>query len=357
MASTIENAPGNSKLTISSPNQIDLSAGIMLTWSSPEIRLSSPAGVLDLAAKGRPVSLSSVVGGGNLDLSAGANLNERVGANLDERVTGNATETVTGTLDETVSGSVTEKFAGSVDETAGTTPTETAGTQISLKSGANMDLNSSGNMNLNSPLVDIKSGTMQLEGQMVISGNLSVTGTVSKGGGSFKIDDPLDPANKYLYHSFVESPDMMDIYNGVATLDAHGTVWITLPNYFQVLNRDFRYQLTSMGKPQPSIYIAAEISGNRFKIAGGKPGGRVSWQVTGIRQDVYANAHRIPVEEDKPQQEQGRYLHPELFGAPPEQAVGYRPPVPTPDAARPLPSSAAIGAGGKFSAGPLAQKQ
>jgi hypothetical protein len=48
--------------------------------------------------------------------------------------------------------------------------------------------------------------------------------------------------------------------------------------------------------------------------------------VTGIRQDAYANAHRIQVEEDKPPQEQGHYLHPELFGAPPEQAVGYQAP-------------------------------
>ena len=156
-------------------------------------------------------------------------------------------------------------------------------------------------------------------------GNVHITGNLSKGGGSFKIDHPLDPANKYLYHSFVESPDMMNIYNGVATLDARGAVWITLPDYFGALNRDFRYQLTSMGRPQPELYIAKEISGSRFRIAGGKPGGRVSWQVTGIRQDAYANAHRIPVEEDKPAQDQGHYLHPELFGAAPELAIGTHP--------------------------------
>jgi len=157
------------------------------------------------------------------------------------------------------------------------------------------------------------------------AGNVNIPGNLSKGGGSFKIDHPLDPANKYLYHSFVESPDMMNIYNGVATLDARGAVWITLPDYFGALNRDFRYQLTSMGRPQPELYIAKEISGSRFRIAGGKPGGRVSWQVTGIRQDAYANAHRIPVEEDKPAQDQGHYLHPELFGAAPELAIGTHP--------------------------------
>jgi len=127
----------------------------------------------------------------------------------------------------------------------------------------------------------------------------------------------------------VESPDMMNIYNGVATLDARGSVWITLPNYFEALNQEFRYQLTSIGRPQPSLYVAKEISGNRFRTSGGKPGGKVSWQVTGIRHDAYADAHRIKVEVEKSPQEQGRYLHPELFGAPAEQAIGYQaPPAP-----------------------------
>lgn len=48
-------------------------------------------------------------------------------------------------------------------------------------------------------------------------GNVAVQNTLSKGGGSFKIDHPLDPENKYLYHSFVESPDMMNVYNGNIT--------------------------------------------------------------------------------------------------------------------------------------------
>jgi hypothetical protein len=45
--------------------------------------------------------------------------------------------------------------------------------------------------------------------------------------------------------------------------------------------------------------------------------------VTGIRHDAYADAHRVQVEVKKPPQDQGRYLHPELFGAPAEQAIGY----------------------------------
>ena len=79
-------------------------------------------------------------------------------------------------------------------------------------------------------------------------GDVSVSGTLTKGGGSFKIDHPLDPANKYLSHSFVESPDMMNIYNGNVTTDANGEATVALPAYFAALNRAFRYQLTVIGQ-------------------------------------------------------------------------------------------------------------
>jgi hypothetical protein len=152
------------------------------------------------------------------------------------------------------------------------------------------------------------------------SGNVNVTGTLSKGGGSFKIDHPLDPANKYLYHSFVESPDMMNVYNGNIVLDSAGEAVVVLPEWFETLNRDFRYQLTCIGGFAP-VYIAEEISGNQFKIGGGKSGLKVSWQVTGIRHDAFAEANRIPVEVDKPADEQGTYLHPEALGLPAELQV------------------------------------
>src|SRR5262249_17366466 len=119
-------------------------------------------------------------------------------------------------------------------------------------------------------------------GNVHINGNVDVTGTISKGAGSFKIDHPLDPENKYLYHSFVESPDMMNIYNGTAVLDDHGEATIMLPNWFEALNRDFRYQLTCIGGFAP-VYVAHEIAGNSFRIGGGKSGLKVSWQVTGVR--------------------------------------------------------------------------
>jgi len=166
-------------------------------------------------------------------------------------------------------------------------------------------------------------GNVLANNSMVVAENLTVTGTISKGGGSFKIDHPLDPANKYLYHSFVESPDMKNVYDGVAVLDGSGQTTVALPDWFDALNRDFRYQLTPIGAPAPDLHIAQEVSGNQFKIAGGMSGMKVSWQVTGIRKDAYAEKHRIPVEELKSPQDRGRYLHPDAFGYPKETGISY----------------------------------
>ena len=84
----------------------------------------------------------------------------------------------------------------------------------------------------------------------------------------------------------MESPDMMNIYNGIVTLDTHGNAVVEMPDWFSALNRDFRYTLTAIGSPAPKLYIAEELHDNRFRIAGGKKGQRVSWQITGIRQDA-----------------------------------------------------------------------
>jgi hypothetical protein len=138
----------------------------------------------------------------------------------------------------------------------------------------------------------------------LLEGNVTISGNLQKAGGSFRIDHPLDPANKYLSHSFVESPDMKNVYDGVVVLDDKGEAEIELPDWFGALNKDFRYQLTAIGAPGPNLYISEEIpdgvasysnsrSGNsnknngssRFKIAGGTPNMKVSWQVTGIRKD------------------------------------------------------------------------
>jgi hypothetical protein len=156
------------------------------------------------------------------------------------------------------------------------------------------------------------------------SGDVNVTGTCcGAGAGSFRIDDPLDPANQYLYHSAVESADMMNLYNGNVTTDANGDATIQLPAWFDPLNRDFRYQLTPIGQFAQAM-VSSEIRDNHFSIKTDKPNVKVSWQVTGIRQDPYANAHRIPVEEEKTANEQGKYLYPTEYGQPQSSGIDYQ---------------------------------
>jgi len=150
-------------------------------------------------------------------------------------------------------------------------------------------------------------------GNVHVEGDVHVVGNLSKSGGAFKIDHPLKPETRYLQHSFVESPDMMNIYNGNVLLDKIGEAVVEMPDYFEALNMDFRYQLTCIGG-FAQVYIAQEIEGNSFKVAGGHEGLKVSWQVTGIRHNAWANANRLAVETDKPKAERGAYLNPEVYG-------------------------------------------
>jgi hypothetical protein len=92
---------------------------------------------------------------------------------------------------------------------------------------------------------------------------------------------------------------MKNVYDGLAILNENGTAWVQLPEWFEALNEDFRYQPTCTGGFSP-VYIAEETTDNRFKIAGGNPGMKVSWQITGIRQDPFAIVNPIPIEKEKP---------------------------------------------------------
>ena len=157
------------------------------------------------------------------------------------------------------------------------------------------------------------------------SGRVTVNGTLAKSAGSFKIDHPLDPERKYLYHSFVESPDMKNVYDGVVTTDGDGFATVTMPDWFEALNRDFRYQLTVLGDGAwARARVFRKIADNAFVVQTDLPQVEVSWQVTGIRHDRYAEAHRIPLEEDKPVEEQGTYLSPDAWGVAPERGLDHR---------------------------------
>ncbi|MGB6678993.1 MAG: hypothetical protein WBE44_20025 [Terriglobales bacterium] len=159
-------------------------------------------------------------------------------------------------------------------------------------------------------------------GNINISGNLTVSGTKN-----FRIDHPLDPANKFLFHAAIESSEVLNLYSGNVVLDVSGEAIVQLPEWFEVINKDFRYQLTSIGAPGRDLYVAEEVSGGHFKIAGGKPGGKVSWQVSGVRNDAWEKAHPMVVEADKGSK-RGQYLTPELYGAPETARIGYMAPAP-----------------------------
>lgn len=157
----------------------------------------------------------------------------------------------------------------------------------------------------------------------------------------FRIDHPEEPSNKYLQHYAAESPEVLNIYSGKVTLDSKGEATVEMPSYFARVNRDPRYSLTPLGASMPNLHIAEEISEAAltaaarmppgqpgpivaFRVAGGVPGKRVSWEVKAVRNDRYSQERPARVEVDKIGIEAGRYLHPELYGRPESQGMTFK---------------------------------
>jgi len=155
------------------------------------------------------------------------------------------------------------------------------------------------------------------------SGDVRVTGTLNPTRGGFEIDHPLDPASSVLRHSFVESDEMKNVYDGTVALDASGAAWVELPDWFEALNDDIRYQLTAVGAPAPNLHVAERVAGNRFRIAGGEPGMEICWMVTGVRQDASARSAPLIVEEAKSPDDVGRYVDPVAHGADRSMTIGH----------------------------------
>jgi hypothetical protein len=154
---------------------------------------------------------------------------------------------------------------------------------------------------------------------VAVSGDLQVNGNKN-----FRIDHPLDPANKTLTHSCIESNERLLMYSGTVVTDANGDALVDLPSYFETLNTNYRYQLTVVGQFAQAI-IAEKIHDNRFSIKTDKPNVETSWLVIGDRNDAYAKAHPYVVEEEKKPEDRGKYYQPELFGQPETMRIGYRP--------------------------------
>ncbi|MGE0481193.1 MAG: hypothetical protein AB7Q17_12045 [Phycisphaerae bacterium] len=168
-------------------------------------------------------------------------------------------------------------------------------------------------------------------------GRLGASGTKS-----FRIDHPDDPSNRYLLHYAAESPEVINFYSETVTLDERGEAVVELPYYFAKINTRPRYQLTAVGAPMPALHVTEKISESAlrvgamagpdevvprcsFRIAGGAPGGEVSWEVKALRNDRWVRQHGAPVEVAKQEFERGTYQHPELYGQPPEKGLNFRP--------------------------------
>lgn len=68
--------------------------------------------------------------------------------------------------------------------------------------------------------------------------NLIVSGSISKGSGTFLIDHPLDPLNKNLRHGFVESPEYVNVYRGEVRL-VNGRATVDIDDYFGMTSGTF----------------------------------------------------------------------------------------------------------------------
>jgi hypothetical protein len=167
----------------------------------------------------------------------------------------------------------------------------------------------------NNPAANGPAGSFM--GNVSVSGSLNVTGTKN-----FRIDHPLDPENKYLYHAAIESSEVLNIYSGNITTDERGEAVVSLPDWFEAVNRDFRYQLTVVGTFAQAI-VADEVKNNHFRIKTNAAGVRVSWQVAGIRSDATIRKHPFQVEENKSKSERGSYLSPEAYNQPEERGFQW----------------------------------
>jgi hypothetical protein len=156
-------------------------------------------------------------------------------------------------------------------------------------------------------------------GNVLIQGDFNVAAGFHK---NFMIDHPLDPENKYLYHSAIESSEVLNVYSGNVTTDSNGDAIVELPAWFEAINRDFRYQLTVIGQFAQAI-VATRIKDNRFAIKTNASNVDVSWQVTGIRSDPGALRVGFKVEEDKPERERGTYQNPGAYGKPEEKGAEW----------------------------------
>ncbi len=179
----------------------------------------------------------------------------------------------------------------------GMTDGETQGAAIVMSTAGNINLKPQGTGNVTTNGTHIVTGAHSVGTNQSVYGNQLVQGTQNVGGDlnvggtkNFRIDHPEDPGNKYLVHAAIESNEVLNLYSGNVTTDNNGIVIVELPQYFESINIDYRYQLTVIGDFAQAI-VSKKIKNNTFEIKTDKPNIEVSWQVTAKRNDMYLREH------------------------------------------------------------------
>jgi len=143
----------------------------------------------------------------------------------------------------------------------------------------------------------------------------------------FRIDLPTDPQNKYLYHYATESPYPQNFYTGNVVTDAKGYALVELPSYFEVVNTNFKYQLTVVDESGEfaQAIVSRKIRGRQFQIRTDRPKVEVSWRVEADRNDPYVRLKNPKDLVDKEGVEKGKYQLPELYGKAASMGMNYDP--------------------------------
>ncbi len=166
----------------------------------------------------------------------------------------------------------------------------------------------------------IENGT----GTVVIPGNLTVVGTKA-----FTMDHPLDPLNKLLVHAAIESNEVLNAYSGNITTDSSGKAMVSLPDYFEALNKDFRYQLTVVGGGFAQAIVSREVKGNQFEVATNQPNIKVSWEVKGVRNDERMKKFPFVAEAEKVGAMKGKYFDAVAYNVARPKAANVNPGAPS----------------------------
>jgi hypothetical protein len=272
---------------------------------------STAAGVGVIASGGGNISASGGTGvkakGGNSASGFGGFGIDALGGDSDTNVAGDGVSAIGGSANVSGSGGAGLAGEGGTGRGAG----KFGG--IGIFSIGGLGLNGA----LDGPAALFEGDVIVDNGSLEVDGNFKATGTKM-----FKIDHPLDPENRYLYHAAIESSEVLNIYSGNVITDESGDAVVHLPEWFEALNKDFRYQLTVVGTFAQAI-VADEIRSNRFSIKTSAAGVKVSWQVTGVRNDRGMRKHPFKAEEEKTEQERGHYLQPEAFDQPEERSIEW----------------------------------